>query len=346
MRLALLAAALFTSFGAVVCGGQGATNGPAARGPGDGSPTGPATAAPATAAATIPATAATGPACTTFPGDLRVGQTVARTLTSSGGTREYRIHLPARAKPGGPAPLVLNWHGLGSNASAQEPYSGLVPVSDREGFVLVTPEGTGSPRGFAAFGRSLTADDVQLTRDLIETLARELCIDTARVYSTGMSNGAYMSSRLGCELGDRIAAIAPVAGVYMPPGLTCKRAMPVLAFHGTDDAVVPFGGGLVLGVLPYVGAPDSTIAWAANNPSVRSMECDLIQTHNSALSEHVERRDLDGCAGVPVSLIVVRGGGHTWPGAIDVPTLGPTTHEISAAELIWTFFKDQRLPGP
>lgn len=259
--------------------------------------------------------------------------------------REYRLHLSARAKPGDRAALVLNWHGLGSSAQEQEPYSGLVPVSDREGFVLVTPDGTGTPRGFAAFGIPINgANDVQFARDLVDTLARELCIDTARVYSTGMSNGAYMSSRLGCEIGDQIAAIAPVAGVYMPPGLPCKRAMPVLAFHGTDDAVVPFEGGLVLRLLPYSGADAAAMAWAANNPGVVPSACGNTTAVTSVISEHVERRDYEGCAGVPVGLVIVRGGGHTWPGAPDVRALGVTTHEISAAEIIWTFFKDHRLP--
>lgn len=73
-----------------------------------------------------------------------------RTLTSGGIERSYRLHMPSGRDLGAPA-LVLNWHGLGSNAQGQEAYSGLVPLSDREGFVLVSPDGTGSPRGFAVF---------------------------------------------------------------------------------------------------------------------------------------------------------------------------------------------------
>ena len=65
---------------------------------------------------------------------------------------------------------------------------------------------------------------------------------------TGVSNGAKMSLRLGCELTDRITAIAPVIG-SMPESLVSgcapTRPIPILMINGTDDPLVPWEGGFV-----------------------------------------------------------------------------------------------------
>ena len=275
---------------------------------------------------------------------LTPGATVVRKLSSGGQEREYRLHMPANGGAG-PWPLVLNWHGLGGSALLQEAYSGLVPLSDQHGFVLVSPDGTGSPRGFAAFPGIGATDDIQFTRDLLDAVICDADVDPPRVYSTGHSNGGFMSSRIGCELGDRIAAIAPVAGVFVPANGTCKRSIPVMAFHGTADTVVPYEKGLILGILPYDGAVAGAQDWAVTNPAIPRSQCDAIGVGEGKLSEHVVRLDVTGCSTEPVVLIKVVDGGHTWPGAIDVPSLGTTTREISASEMMWEFFKEKRSPA-
>jgi polyhydroxybutyrate depolymerase len=274
---------------------------------------------------------------------LAPGATVVRSLVSGGQTREYRLHIP---KKGVASPaVVLNWHGLGGSALLQEAYSGLVPVSNREGFILVSPDGTGSPRGFSAFPGIGSVDDVQFARDLIDRVLCDTGADARRVYSTGFSNGGFMSSRIACALGDRIAAIAPVAGVFVPQKTTCMRSMPVLAFHGTADTVVPFEEGLILGVLPYDGAVAGAQDWAVTNPAVAREQCDAIGVGEGMVSDHVVRLEVTGCSTEPVVLIKVIDGGHTWPGANDVPSLGATTREISASEMMWAFFKEKRSPA-
>jgi polyhydroxybutyrate depolymerase len=226
-------------------------------------------------------------------------------------------------------PVVFNFHGLGSGAIEQEAYSGLLPLSESAGFLLVTPDGTGAPRAWnvTRFGG---VDDVAFVNHLLDTLVAAMCVDEDRVYSTGMSNGALLSSLLGCALGGRVAAIAPVAGIRKPSA-GCAPGMPVLAFHGTGDAVVPFEPGRVLGVLGYDGARSETAAWAALN----GCQAEPVAR---PLSSRVMVESFIGCRGGDVALVIVDGGGHTWPGAEDVPRLGPTNHEISAAEMIWRFF--------
>ena len=233
--------------------------------------------------------------------------------------------------------LVLNFHGLGGDGAGQETYSGLVKVSDREGFLLVSPDGTGSPRGWNAVLDSGGTNDVQFVRDLLDALEADFCIDREMVFSTGFSNGAFLSSLLGCVLGDRIAAVAPVAGVYFPSGVRCAQ-VPLLAIHGTADAVVPFKPGLIFNTYPYAGAREGEMAWERNNG------CSGERT-TETIANGVTEEEVPGC-GVDTRLVVVEGGGHTWPGGVFVPGLGATTKDLSAAEFIWQFFESVRPGGP
>ena len=112
----------------------------------------------------------------------------------AGVRRDYRVHVGTAATDSTPLALVLNYHGRGSTGSDMESFSGMLPVSDREGFVVVSPDGSGNPRGWSA-GASMpgwTVDDVAFTRELIKTLKADYCLDPARVYAEGHSNGAFM----------------------------------------------------------------------------------------------------------------------------------------------------------
>lgn len=256
-----------------------------------------------------------------------------QTIVSGADDRTFRLALHAGYSGDDPLPLVLNWHGYGSDAAQQAVYSELEQKGPAAGYAIVTPQGTGSPARWNIFSRGPGLDDVRFAEDLIDWAASTLCIDTARVYSTGMSNGAGMSVFLACEIPDRIAAIAPVAGVNLVDG--CAGApIDVLAFHGDADPVVPYAGGSVTIApqLEIASVADSIAGWAER------AGCDDVP-RAEAISANVERRSFGGCdSGTEVMLYTVEGGGHTWPGSIDVPRLGPVTDEIDAAELILAFF--------
>ena len=228
-----------------------------------------------------------------------------QTVQSGGKTRQYRLHLSAAYSASSPAAIVLNFHGLGGSALEQETYSGLVPVSDREGFLLVSPEGAGRSWSYPVPLNGV--DDVQMTRDVLDQVQSQLCVDTKRIYSTGMSNGAFMTSKLACDLSDRLAAAAPVSGVSFPV-TPCKQPIPVLAFHGTADRTVPFAAALVFNILPYEGARAAVASWAAFNGCPTAITTE-------AISDHVTREAASGCATNDTQLVVVEGGGHTWPGS-------------------------------
>lgn len=255
-----------------------------------------------------------------------------QTVRSGGRDRLFRLVLPSGYTGNSPRPLVLNWHGYGSNAVEQAVYSELEVKGPAAGYAVITPQGTGDPALWNILTRG-ALDDVGFAEDLISWAGDSLCIDTDRVYSTGISNGAGMSVFLACEIPQRIAAIAPVAGVNLVapcPG----PPISVIAFHGLADQVVPYTGGDVMGRrdLPFPGVDDALAAWAERDG------CDG-EPARASVSSHVDRRSYKGCTeGSDVVLYTVEGGGHTWPGSLDVPRLGPVTDEIDAADLILAFF--------
>ena len=238
-------------------------------------------------------------------------------MQSGGQEREYHLYVPRSYDTSKPTPLVLNFHGLGSNAFQQDLASGMPAKSESAGFILVTPQGTNDPRQWhvqsSPFELGYT-DDIGFVRDLIGELSRSLCIDPKRIYATGLSNGAAMTSLLGCELNDEIAAIAPVAGSPYSDLCRTKGPMPIVIFHGTGDWVVPFNGGI--GPIDPVSIPENLKRWAEHNG------CNMTLKTEEVASD-VTREWYDGCTnGADAELYVIHGGGHTWPGSEDPPA-GP-----------------------
>lgn len=272
--------------------------------------------------------------CRSGPAEGEAAVTGRRSIDTTHGRREYLLYRPAGPSSDTRLPLVFNFHGRGSDADTQQRYSGLIPIAERVGFIVVAPEGSGSPRAWSA-GATPTGevDDVAFVRQLLEVLERELCIDSTRIYATGFSNGAFMASKVACKMGDRIAAFAAVAGL-LGPGEGCTKAIPALAIHGTKDGLVPFEKGTVRQAYAYNGARAETKAWAAQNGCASTMVTET-------LSPNVTRESYT-TGQAPVVLYVLSGGGHTWPGAPEIPGLGSTVREVNAAETIWAFFSGYR----
>jgi polyhydroxybutyrate depolymerase len=277
--------------------------------------------------------------------------TTVETITTVDGNRTYRLHVPPGYTGASFVPLVLNFHGLGSNAIQQEGYSGLVPVSDANGFILVSPDGTTNGFGQQFWNTVLYESapyDIAFTEAILDELEDELCIDTWRVYSTGMSNGGLMSTRLACSLSSRIAAVAPVAGGYYPALLTAfpneicpdTRPVPFLDFHGTSDTTVPYYGGAGLGGAQFRLPVDNNTTdedimedWAAHNNCTSGRQ-------ESQYTTNVRLIEYTGCDDdADATHYAIDGGGHTWPGSFN------GTQEISAASLMWTFFQAHPLPN-
>jgi polyhydroxybutyrate depolymerase len=320
-----------------------------------------ASAVPAANRTAQPISAQMSPTCT--PSRPHASGTSVQTIMTADGSRSYRLHVPPSYTGSSAVPLVLDFHGATSSAVAQEFYSAYSTKADAEGFIVVYPDGlTTAAIPYTHFNAwqlsSPEPNDVAFTNTLLDALESQLCIDTSRVFSTGMSNGGIMSVRLACSMSSRIAAIAPVAGAYYPPDAnninpseTCgdTTPVPIIAFHGTADTVVPFNGGLggVNGTTNFrlpldnnTPAEDVLADWSAHNSCVGARQ-------ESQIDTEVRLIEYTGCVrNATAQLYAVDGGGHTWPGAVDQAQLGYTTHQISATNLSWAFFVAHPLTLP
>src|SRR4051794_10686067 len=198
---------------------------------------------------------ATVPASGTRPALARQAGMTAHSLTVDGRERTYALHLPPAVTTGTVLPLVLVFHGGGGEGKQMPALTGMNGIADREGFVAAYPDGIDRNWNDGRFSQAITTqrfnlDDVGFVSALIDELATTLPIDRSRVFATGISNGGMFSQRLGCELADKVAAIAPVAGSLselLVPGCAPARPMPVLMIHGDADPLVPWNGGPVAG---------------------------------------------------------------------------------------------------
>ena len=257
-------------------------------------------------------------------------------LEFGGETRTHDIYVPASYDADTPVPLLLNLHPLtlgGLLHGIWTSESGLNPKAEAEGFVLAQPDGTGLPASWNA-GQDCCApastnavDDVGYIAALVEEIQDSLCIDTRRVYATGMSNGAYLSHRIACEYPGRLAAIAPVVGSLSTElGCADGRAIPVLQLSGSEDSLA--------------SREESVAHWVSANGCDGSTE----QSYQQGAVTCTTHRNCD--EGVEVTHCVVDGGGHCFYS--DAPTqftpgCGPRD-DIVSQELIWEFLSRWRLP--
>ena len=294
----------------------------------------PADESPGSAAGAPDASAGCGKAL--VPGLHGVGDVdddVARTLTVDGAERSYRLGVPRGSDNRIPQPLVLNLHGSGSNAVQQSVYSRLPTRGGQRGYVVVTPDAIGGQWQLFPTG-STDSPDLNFVKALLDTVESELCIDRHRVFATGISLGSAMASDLACAWPDRIAAVGNVAEevVFKP----CARTLAVIAFHGTEDHVVPFKAGDVAPGQPNAGLPGTErnmAGWAELDGCDATPQITTIGTE-------VQHSVWSGCdRGAAIELYTVLGGGHTWPGSpIKVDHLGATTAQIDATALVLDFF--------
>lgn len=267
-------------------------------------------------------------------------------------TRSYLLHVPDRRERDGRAlPLVVALHGGGSSAYLMQLYSGLNAIAEREQFAVAYPSGT---RGWWNDGRMIDgrpetdADDIAFLRAVVADAIRTELIDKTRVFAAGISNGGFMSLRLACEATDLFAGIAAVAAT-MPEdlGARCRPAKPlaVLVINGTADGMVPYVGGYARTAYSLRGAIWSTertaAFWARHNRCTDQPAVRVLPDLDPSDGSHVIEADFRGCAGAPVKLLRIEGGGHTWPGGVQIiPFMfGTTNRDIDAGETIWSFFK-------
>ena len=271
-----------------------------------------------------------------------------RTLMMGEQKRTYLVHVPKGYDPKKPAPVVLALHGAAMDGPMMVWFTGLNKKSDEAGFIVVYPSGTGigpflawNAGGFRGKMAEGKADDVAFIGKLLDDLGTVVKVDEKRVYACGMSNGAMMCYRLAAELSDRIAAIAPVAGTIAIDESKPKRPVPVIHFHGTKDMLVPFetAAGKTPSFMKLKGVEDSIQTWVKLNGCDEKPKTDVLSKDGDEMK--VTRKTYGGGKdGAEVVLVVIEGGGHTWPGQEPpVAFIGKSAVNISANDLIWEFFQ-------
>lgn len=275
--------------------------------------------------------------------------------------RTYLYHHPpgwgAPENAGKTFPLVISLHGRMGQGISQESLTHMTDVADREGFIVVYPDGfrrswhDARESGPAADHH---VDDVAFIDKLIDTFIAEHAADPTRVYITGTSNGGFMTYRIACQLAGKIAAAAPV--IALMPDQTpfeCKpsRPVPIMITAGDADPLIPYEGGAVTGDDDKghnMSAQATRAKWAEMNACEGGVDfMQTIDVVDDGTRIH-EMRHSSCAQGSEVALFTVEGGGHTWPGGkqyLPERFIGKTSQDLDLSQEIWTFFSRHRSEG-
>jgi polyhydroxybutyrate depolymerase len=290
------------------------------------------------------------------------------TLRHGGLDREYWVRLPPGHSPDKPHPVAFVLHGGGGLAEGHDAHCAggtLGRAADRLGVVLVYPQGLGKRwQDGRAFARQEAKDDGDEPPDdvgfivtLLDELEKTLNIDRKAVFAAGISNGGMMCCRLAAERPDVFAAVAPVAATLpreisgKPPG----RPVSVILFHGTEDPLVPFGGGgvkllrIARKTRGEVLSAEGTLAFFSGAAGCREKGApealpDADPEDETRVTRTVHVKGVDGAA---AALYAIEGGGHTWPGGSQYAKermIGRVCRDLDASQVMLEFFLAHRRP--
>lgn len=294
------------------------------------------------------------------------GKVKRRSIVHDNLKRTFKVYTPVSFDKSVSIPVVIALHGRGANGEGMMLVTrkGFNLLADSDRFLVVYPDGfelnwndgrTDEEAEDRAHMENI--DDVGFISGLIDYMISEYNADPQRIYVTGISNGAIMSYRLACELSSRIAAIAPVDG-SIPVALSgvCSPSKPVsvLAINNIQDPLVPFNGGEIynrkktLKLGKVLSAKESVEFWVKQNGcSKKTVVSEMPDTDPEDGTRVVKEEYGGGSNGTEVILYSIDGGGHTWPGGIQyLPErkIGKTSRDISANEIIWSFFIKHSIP--
>lgn len=263
-------------------------------------------------------------------------------FTYQDSVRAYKVYVPQKYldNPSVAVPLLLNLHGLGSENWRQEFYGDFRPIADNENFIICHPNGTFDATGKrfwnAGFGSAI--DDVGFLSALIDTLKANYNINDQKVFSTGMSNGGFMSLTLACELPDKVKAVASVTGsmtINQMNNCTNTNPIPVMQIHGTADPTVAYNGSIgVSGIEALVGY------WVNHNSCDSVATISNVPNNDTTDSSTATRYDFNQNCGDEAAVVFykIQNGGHTWPGSAFLLPNAVTNLDFDASAVMWKFF--------
>lgn len=280
-----------------------------------------------------------------------------RSLEHEGREREFLLHRPAGAPPADGYPLLFVVHGGGGEAEGMRTLTRgeFERLAAARPTLIVYPQGVDKSwndgrRDVRATAHRENIDDVGFFRKMVAMLAMEFPINSRRVYSTGISNGGFMSLRLICQAAEFRGAFAVAAQLShdLAPMCNPRRAVDVALIVGEEDPLVPFAGGAVR----VFGTERGQIFSAResfdyfmklNGCSGVSAEAALSDNDpEDETRSYVQRGQ--GCQqNALVEFLRIAGGGHTWPGGVAYlpeAIIGRTARDFSAAEHIWRLMEN------
>lgn len=269
-----------------------------------------------------------------------------RTLRHDGKDRTYLIRVP-RTRGGERHPVILLLHPAASSGRIVWGQTSFPKIARENRAILVAPDGLNKTWD-THYWKKGGVDDVGFLSKLLDEVLAGDRGDPERIYVTGMSAGAGMSFALAWTIGDRLAAIGPVAnnlgkeGLEQPIRLT--KPLPVVHIMGTKDNSVPYAGGKVFGIWPVLSADETVAFWVKHNRCRGEPTTETLPDTAPGDASRVTRVTYRG--GADVVHYKVEGGGHTWPNGPDDPLgrrlLGETNRDIDSGTVLWEFFRDKR----
>lgn len=241
--------------------------------------------------------------------------------TPLGGERPAEVMLPDDYDTSQRWPLIILLHGYGASASIQNAYFGLSRRLDERGFILVLPNGKTDQSGKKFWNATdaccnfndIEVDDVQYLTDLLDEAEQRLAVDADRIYFMGHSNGGFMSHRMACELGSRVAAIASLAGSSFDDAADCAEdgKVSVLQIHGDADSTVLYEGGVFFGNA-YPGAQEVVERWASRDGcDAQPQDGPAVDLDSGLVGDESDITKWQNCeASTDVQLWTIHGGGH------------------------------------
>ena len=267
------------------------------------------------------------------------------TFTHNGIERYYLIYVPSNIDQSSKTPLLFSLHGYGGSAIRNIEYSNFRSIADANGFIVVFPQGapytsqlvsSSSHWNSGGWTTGSNVDDVDFIDTIIDQSLSKHNIDSNRIYSTGMSNGGFMSYHLACNLSSKIAAIASVTGsMTFETYDDCNPSHPtsVLQIHGAQDTTVPFEGNTTLGMKSI---PNSIEYWALYNSCNSDPTIAISDFFEEGYS--IQFDYYENCLNnVSVELVLHSSMRHTWPTSESL--------SYSASQNIWDFLSKYDLDG-
>ncbi|MCU0467952.1 MAG: hypothetical protein MUF58_05065 [Arcicella sp.] len=285
----------------------------------------------------------------TQPGDKPSEQKTIN-LTVDGNTRSFLVYLPVGYNNAGKMPMIFAIHGGGGSPQVMLNTADFRAIADKDKVVLVYPAGIQNNwnDGRPTTPNQLGINDVNFFNQMCDYMIANYAVDGTRIYATGISNGGFMSSRLGCELSNRIAAIAvnaaTIEATTIASNCNTTRTVPAMYIHGTNDLLVPFiGGQMTAGaggtILSHFQAVDKWVSINVCNKTPITTDLPDIANDGTTIKQRIYS---GGKNGSEVVSYVILNGGHTWPQGnqnLSEAIVGKTSQDMNACDVIWTFFK-------